>query len=172
MIPDFKVCKKCNLNKPSCEYNKKTEKKHGKVYFYLKSYCKSCQSLYRAKYGFGICECGKVKRKNSAKCKDCHNKVKHITLDEAIKKYSKHGASNHYNYIRARARLKIKENQSCQNCGYSKHIEVCHIKPISMFTEDSLIEDINSDSNLLFLCPNCHWEFDNKLLKLETILKC
>ena len=172
MIPDFKVCSKCNVNKPSSEYNKKIERKNNKEYHYLKHHCKTCQSLYRSNYGFNTCECGQIKRKNSSKCKKCHSKIKHTTLGEAIEKYSKFGASNHYNYIRARARLKIKENQNCQNCGYLHHVEVCHIKPISEFNEDSLVDDINDDSNLLFLCPNCHWEFDNKLLTVETILKC
>lgn len=55
----------------------------------------------------------------------------------------------------------------CFNCGYSTHVEVCHIKPISSFTPDTKITDINSIHNLVGLCPNCHWEFDNGILHLD-----
>ena len=41
-------------------------------------------------------------------------------------------------------------------------IEVCHIKPIRQFSEDTLLSVINDKTNLLLLCPNCHWEYDNK----------
>ncbi len=49
----------------------------------------------------------------------------------------------------------------CQKCGYDKHIEVAHVRPVSDFSGDSLLVDINDISNLVGLCPNCHWEFDN-----------
>ena len=58
---------------------------------------------------------------------------------------------------------------SCQNCGYKRHKEFCHIKPISQFSISTKIKDINRESNLLILCPNCHWEFDNNLLSLSDI---
>ena len=52
--------------------------------------------------------------------------------------------------------------QICMKCGYDKHVEVCHIKPIRQFSEDTLLSVINDKTNLLLLCPNCHWEYDNK----------
>jgi hypothetical protein len=52
----------------------------------------------------------------------------------------------------------------CVNCGYSKHFEICHIKPIQEFPENTSIADINSLNNLVALCPNCHWEFENGML--------
>ena len=54
------------------------------------------------------------------------------------------------------------EHQECKVCGYDTHIEVCHIKPVSSFNDDELISEINSINNLVGLCPNHHWEFDNK----------
>lgn len=54
----------------------------------------------------------------------------------------------------------------CMNCGYERHYEVCHIKPVSDFSDDSLISEINNINNLVALCPNCHWEFDNDLLDI------
>lgn len=54
----------------------------------------------------------------------------------------------------------------CSNCGYDKHVEVCHIKSVSSFNNDIKISEINDVNNLMYLCPNCHWEFDNNILKL------
>jgi len=58
-------------------------------------------------------------------------------------------------------------NRVCENCGYSKHIEVCHIKGVSEFGDDVLISVINNNDNLVGLCPNCHWEFDHNVLILR-----
>lgn len=46
-------------------------------------------------------------------------------------------------------------------------MEICHIKPISEFSDDTLIAIINHPDNIVILCPNCHWEFDNGLLKID-----
>ena len=51
-------------------------------------------------------------------------------------------------------------------CGYDKHYEIAHIKPVSDFEDDALITEINSIDNLIALCPNHHWEFDNGLLNI------
>jgi len=56
--------------------------------------------------------------------------------------------------------------QKCKVCGYEKHVEVCHIKSVSSFDDNDLITDINSFDNLIGLCPNHHWEFDNGHIKL------
>ena len=53
-------------------------------------------------------------------------------------------------------------NKPCQECGYSKHTELCHIKAIKNFDDDATLGEINHPTNLLVLCPNHHWEFDNK----------
>lgn len=60
--------------------------------------------------------------------------------------------------------FKNNPESKCFNCGYIKHIEVCHIKAISNFSLDTPLTVVNSTSNLIGLCPNCHWEFDNNLL--------
>lgn len=83
-----------------------------------------------------------------------------ITLEEAI--YTKHGAPNAYSLVRQRARAKMKHVKQCSKCGYNKHVEVAHIKPINSYSRDTLVSIINADDNLLVLCPNCHWEFDHQ----------
>lgn len=54
----------------------------------------------------------------------------------------------------------------CAVCGYDKHIEICHIRPIQDFSDDAPISEVNALDNLIALCPNCHWELDNGLLDL------
>ena len=81
--------------------------------------------------------------------------------------------------IRGLARYTYKRDKRplhCLVCGYSKHVDICHIKAIADFGEDCFISDVNNPENLMPLCKNHHWEFDNKRLsdedysKLATIL--
>jgi hypothetical protein len=55
---------------------------------------------------------------------------------------------------------------SCQRCHYALHVEIAHIRAVSTFPETATIGEVNARSNVLGLCPNCHWEFDNGLLKM------
>lgn len=54
----------------------------------------------------------------------------------------------------------------CYVCGYDKHIEIAHIKSVSSFDDETKVSDINNIDNLVALCPNHHWEFDNGLLNI------
>ena len=54
----------------------------------------------------------------------------------------------------------------CAICGYDKHIEVAHIKAVSDFDDTATIREINSITNLIGLCPNHHWEYDNGFIIL------
>lgn len=53
----------------------------------------------------------------------------------------------------------------CVVCGYNKQIEVAHIKAVSEFEDSAIIAEIDNINNLVALCPNHHWEFDNGYLK-------
>ena len=55
----------------------------------------------------------------------------------------------------------------CVRCGYDKHIEVCHRQALNSYPLDTPISVVNALSNLIGLCPNCHWEFDHGLLVIE-----
>ncbi len=84
---------------------------------------------------------------------------------KGLRKYQKHSR------IRDLARktyIKSEHPKCCSNCGYNKHFEVCHIKPISSFPDSAFITEINHIENLIALCPNCHWEFDKGLLDIST----
>jgi hypothetical protein len=57
----------------------------------------------------------------------------------------------------------------CQVCGYTNHTEMAHIRAVTDFPDTAILGDINSPNNILILCPNHHWEFDNNLLALADI---
>lgn len=67
--------------------------------------------------------------------------------------------------------IKNTDNPKCIVCGYDKHVEVAHIKAVSEFSDDALISEINDTTNLVGLCPNHHWEYDNELLNITPYLK-
>ena len=56
----------------------------------------------------------------------------------------------------------------CSVCGYSTHVEACHIRPVSDFPQDATVGEINDRSNLMYLCPNHHWEFDHGMITVEV----
>lgn len=160
-----KYCEKDILNKKSlfcsrsCSttYNnlaKKTGKaKTGKTM----TTCKGCSS--------------EKERDSRLYCKSClSKKIKYLdnpTKGELTEAYTeKNHRSSAYGYIRWHAREVIAKNwdKKCSNCGYNKHVELAHIKSISSFTDEANLNTINEPTNLVFLCPNCHWEFDNGIL--------
>lgn len=118
-------------------------------------------------------ECNTLIQCNRIYCKSCNSSVvfnykKDTTVDELITRYSDVSLSQSKSLIRVRARKIAKALgwTCCKICGYNKHYEVCHIKPVSSFPNDAKISEINEITNLLPLCPNCHWEFDNGLLDI------
>jgi 5-methylcytosine-specific restriction endonuclease McrA len=60
------------------------------------------------------------------------------------------------------------EIKECLICGYGNHVEISHIIPVSSFNDDVLIYEINNINNLMALCPNHHWEYDNEILKIKN----
>ena len=75
---------------------------------------------------------------------------------------------NKYSYIRLLARqVTSKREQKCEKCGYDKHVEASHIKPIHQFDITESIDVVNHNNNLTLLCPNCHWETEYLEKKIE-----
>lgn len=118
--------------------------------------CRICNSIISTRYKY---------------CSDCKkagvDRVdwKSITIEELTNRFG----INKHSKIRYHSRKEYFRNyreNSCENCGYNLHIEVCHIKPIKDFKLNSKLAEINSIDNLIALCPNCHWEFDNGLLAI------
>ena len=93
------------------------------------------------------------------------NKYQQLTLGEYRNKLSvlgKHPSWVHA-HIRnfARSWLKDMRQAPCEECGYTKHVELAHIKDVSSFPDSALLSEVNSRENVRSLCPNCHWEFDH-----------
>lgn len=135
--------------------------------------CKSCSAIHNNKINpkrspEGKCvTCGIIIRKSRKYCKACYTELisaKDMTLGEARRRYADYHASSHFVLARNRSRKAAFGRNVCERCGYSKHVEVCHIKPISSFSDDTLLSEINRVENLIVLCPNCHWEFDHPKL--------
>lgn len=84
---------------------------------------------------------------------------------DCVKKLHK---SSKFAHIRGLNRTwnKDKRRLPCFVCGYDKHVELAHIKPISSFAMSAKLSEVNSAENVVQLCPNCHWEFDNGLITL------
>ena len=123
--------------------------------------CKECKINSVPSYGHKLCSnCSSVRFIFSSdptvkELKEYYKNCKHSTGMQS--------------YIRSNARSTFsrKEKPVCFNCSYNRHVEVCHIKPIHSFTDDSKLSEINNETNLVYLCPNCHWEFDNGLLTIS-----
>lgn len=117
-------------------------------------------------------------------CKTCNKRIKRNSYRDKRRKYCSDKCNPfiidwaNFNYkditgkrsyqknsrIRELARNiynKSNKPKYCTKCGYDKHYEICHIKPIHKFSEKSKISEINSLDNLIALCPNCHWELDH-----------
>ena len=56
----------------------------------------------------------------------------------------------------------------CYICHDSSYTEIAHIKPRSSFSPDAKIQEINSGTNMIRLCPNHHKEYD--ILKYFSIV--
>lgn len=57
---------------------------------------------------------------------------------------------------------------TCLACGYTLHVNICHVKDIKDFDDDALMSEINHPDNLISLCPTHHWEFDHGHWHLPT----
>jgi hypothetical protein len=114
-----------------------------------------------------VCSCP-VPRRN----KYCSEHRPDTRLDRsrpigAVADRSDHSACRHARLRQDARRVYLRAFPArCIQCGYDKHIEVCHRRPLTSFPLDTPISVVNSLENLLGLCPNCHWEFDHGLLQL------
>ncbi len=127
--------------------------------------CQQCEAEYEYK-----------NHKPSARfCASCFQQkqleTKRITLGDVAKHCSVRGKhpSWRWAYVRTQARTIHSDLLSlpCRECGYSKHVELAHVKPISSFEDSALLSEVNARANVSQLCRNCHWEFDHGLLILK-----
>jgi hypothetical protein len=126
----------CSRSCAAITNNKKYKKRQPKKYF---------------------CSCGEETKRRTKVCEKCKYHLSEQKIKDVLLTHT-----NKYSRIRDQARdLFYRKGLACQKCGYSKHVEVCHIKPIYSFPPDTLVEVVNSKENILILCRNCHWELDH-----------
>ena len=112
--------------------------------------------------------CGYVKSRSARAntlCKSCKtNELKKISKGEYLAQVSgRSGQQNMHSALRGLGRTWNKQIllEPCAHCGYNKHVQLAHKRPVSDFPDTALLEEINSPDNVIALCPNCHWEFDH-----------
>jgi hypothetical protein len=157
-------------------------------YYKNPKYCQNCGKIIEVKDGQKISEV-RVKKFCDHKCASTFNNSKRkivkykkktrfeLSLDKWKERTKKDLFENSKDYFSARSTITkcaqraikySRRERCCENCGYNKHVEVCHIKAVAQFHESSSLYEINNENNLILLCPNCHWEFDNNILKIQV----
>lgn len=118
------------------------------------------------------CKVNTVSRHTKTVCDNCFSPIKNLSMDTLISElqYLASEKQNKNTLIRYHARLVTELwPKKCFSCGYDKHVETCHIKSIGKFQPNQTIGEVNNTTNLVLLCPNCHWEFDHNQLSLDQI---
>lgn len=139
--PKVRTCKRCNTSFYRSANHKST------------MLCASCFKIYKNKTNYyKSCSLGQYRIMPSIK--------------------NKHPSWIHA-HVRnfARSWNKSLTKLPCQKCGYSIHVELCHIIPISSWSDEATLGMINHPDNIISLCRNHHWELDNGYLKLNDIPK-
>jgi hypothetical protein len=170
-------------------WNSKTQSAGGKArgdlqrkeaidnYYLSPNICEHCNSIINVSEDEKVADVKKKKFCNHSCAAKFNNKSKKkiriklpskrksIDLETKANLYSKRKNWQSANSsIRNHAR-KIYFNSNllkqCKECGYNKHVEICHIKQVKDFADEATILEINNLTNLVALCPTHHWEFDN-----------
>lgn len=159
-----KFCSKETTNPKFCSKSCAAKENNKIPKRVLKKKCSHCDSLVR-NYRSTLCE-----NHYQMELKNKKDYLQNLTLQdytnrECLKNLH---SSSKFAHIRGLCRSwnKDKIKLPCHVCGYSKHVELAHIKPLSLFPITATLREVNSPNNVIQLCPNCHWEFDNGLITL------
>lgn len=134
---------------------------------YKRKYCYECESKARRK------SLRKKHRSNDKKLDENKEsdsityKLEEKTKAEIYERYDKWRTAR--SFINKHAHKVVDElgrTKKCQECDYDKHVELCHIKNVADFDSSAKVKVINDPDNLIYLCRNHHWEFDNDFLEL------
>lgn len=153
--------KYCSRSCSAIQSNKKHKKHKPKI-----RTCTKCNAIFTRD----------KKHRSSNKCHKCYfdmfdlpNKtLKEYWEKESIKNKHPSWKNVHIRALNRSWNKKLLSN-GCVVCGYKLHVELAHIKSISSFSETSKLYEVNAPENILPLCPNHHWEFDNNYLFIDNI---
>ncbi len=89
-----------------------------------------------------------------------------LTIGEARKSGANHGRARYARRVLRKDYIASGRPMECLECGYSLHVDICHIKDCKDFPDKTPMSIVNSLDNVVALCKNHHWEFDNGHLSL------
>lgn len=122
----------------------------------------------------GACSgCGTSISSSRKFCQGCRAAYRSNLGDRTKAQLRAEGNANfggNYPYIRNHSRRTYESSgrsMACHVCDYDTHIEVCHIRDVNDFPESATVREINDINNLVALCRNHHWEFDNGHIKIQ-----
>ena len=161
-----------NTNPNRCIYcEKPILAEAGKKLFNIKRkiFCNhSCSAKFSNKYSIKRKELAlKGKREKEKLMKDATKERAKERLTKELKLFNSTKKEINRQHIGSIAKkVMSNEKKICVKCSYDRHVHVCHIKAVKDFPDTALIKEINHKDNLVYLCPNCHWEFDKGLITL------
>lgn len=170
-----KQCLCCNNILKYSEFPRNKESEDG-----LRSLCRDCcgKSCNRNRLK-DKCRCGNNMRIDATQCILCVKELYEKNILEnitPIKDYLYKDKKNpsYRSKIRNHARRVIEifkvNTDVCTCCPFNFGLQVCHIKSIKDFDEDTPINVVNHPDNLVILCPNCHWLQDHGYPTIENIV--
>ena len=136
-----------NKEKPRRKLAKKCTNCDNTVRNYRSSLCESCYQVWKGRFVNDL-TIGEYRNKESVKNK--HRSWLHAQIRYFARSWNKDLVES-----------------SCAKCGYDLHVELAHIIPLADFEDSIKLSEVNSKQNLIQLCRNCHWEFDNGFFKEE-----
>lgn len=152
--PPMYCSRSCSCSKEQTDEMNQSRKR--KLRKHPKRLCSSCGNPVKSKIAT-LCRSCFIKKKSDITILAMKSTISSFLLKEGL-------AQHKFQLIRAHAQRILNlsgREKKCEVCEYKLHVEVCHIKPISSFSEETLMGEVNSLDNLKYLCPNHHWELDN-----------
>jgi predicted restriction endonuclease len=122
-----------------------------------KNYCSNCSKCCKGS-NIGLCR----------KCKSTYLTIQYgdqKSINDFHSTYDRHLYQNVRHHAH-RVMDMLNKRKICNICSYDKYVELCHIKAISDFDKSTKLSIVNHPDNLIYLCPNHHWELDHGQLNL------
>jgi hypothetical protein len=109
-------------------------------------------------------QCG-GKRSDSSRngiCRTCRkaNRLAVLETTTVGELRAQYGTAAFHAKLRGLSRWAYKGPMACRECGYDRHVDICHLRPVASFPPSATIAEVNAESNLAAFCPTHHWELD------------
>ncbi len=160
-----RICKFCDAvfeyKNPEQAYCSRTCSNQAQIKIERVKSCKRCGKEFKTrKSGALFCSisCGNLNRRTG-------EDYSVTTIGDLKKRFS---SPQLHSKIRGNARIVFSRSGRPKECvcGYNLHVDICHIRPVSDFPDETPISEINDINNLVALDKRCHWELDHGYLKL------